>query len=261
MAGARHRADAARMLDDRGYTGHLIRGQPPHLLIEEGVRHRIVNSYYWKEQCFGLNAATLCDRAAELTCVGGTYNAGQRATPFLCLVFKMLQLGVEEDILEEYLKQEDFKYLRAVAAFYVRLTAEASESVYTRLEPLLLDKRKLRRRGNNGFGLTYVDEFVDGLLAKERVCATSLWKLVPRGQLEDEDKLEERVSPVAWMLESDNEEEEKGKGSEVGGSSASSRSRFGSRSDAGSRSRSRSISPSDGVSASGDERKMNGHRE
>ena len=120
------------MLDDRGYSGHLIRGQPPHLLLEEGVRHRIVNSYYWKEQCFGLNAATLCDRATELTCVGGTYNAGQRATPFLCLVLKMLQLGVEADILEEYLAQGEFKYLRVLAAFYVRLTAEVPEGVYGR---------------------------------------------------------------------------------------------------------------------------------
>ena len=65
-------------------------------------------------------------------------------------------------------------------------------------------------RGNGGFGLSYVDEFVDGLLTKERVCATSLWKLVPRGQLEDEDKLEERVSPVAYLLESENEGDEWG---------------------------------------------------
>ena len=47
---ASHRADAKRMLDDRGYSGHLIRGQPPHLLFEEAVRNRITESYYWKEQ-------------------------------------------------------------------------------------------------------------------------------------------------------------------------------------------------------------------
>ncbi|KAI9710844.1 MAG: hypothetical protein M1828_002016 [Chrysothrix sp. TS-e1954] len=202
---ASHRADAKYMLDDRGYTGHLIRGQAPYLLIEEAVRNRITNSYYWKEQCFGLNAATLCDRAAELTYVGGTYNSGQRASPFLCLAFKMLQLGVEKEIVDEYLINDDFKYLRALACFYVRLTAEDSVEVHKRLEGYLEDSRKLRRRGNQGWGLIHIDEFVDNLLTKDRVCGTSFWKLVPRQQLEDEDKLDERVSPVAHMLEEENE--------------------------------------------------------
>lgn len=201
-----HRADAKRMLDDRGYTGHLVRGQPPHLLFEEAVRNRITESYYWKEQCFGLNAATLCDRAAELRFIGGTYNDGLRASAFLCLAFKMLQLNIERDIVEEYLHNEDFKYLRALAAFYIRLTSEDAVEVYLMLEPYLEDYRKLRRRNNNGYSLTNLDTFVDDLLTKERVCATSLWKLVPRQQLEDEDKLEERVSPVANMLEDSDEE-------------------------------------------------------
>jgi len=205
---ASHRADAKRMLDDRGYSGHLIRGQPPHLLFEEAVRNRITESYYWKEQCFGLNAATLCDRAADMTFVGGTYNDGQRPTPFLCLAFKMLQLNVEREIVEEYLGNEEFKYLKALAAFYVRLTSETSEAVYRTLEPLLEDGRKLRRRTNAGYELTYVDQFVDDLLVRERVCATSLWKLASREQLEDEDRLEERVSPVAYLLEESEQEEE-----------------------------------------------------
>lgn len=39
-----HHADAKRMLDDRGYSGHLVRGQPPHLLFEGAVRNRITES-------------------------------------------------------------------------------------------------------------------------------------------------------------------------------------------------------------------------
>lgn len=213
------RADASLFLDDRGYSGHLIRGQPPHLLFEEAVRNRIVDSYYWKEQCFGLNAATLCDRAVDLAFIGGTFNDGQRPTPFLCLAFKMLQLNVEPDIVEEYLGAggEDFKYLRALAAFYIRLTSEDGVDVYRKLEPHLEDYRKLRRRNNAGYTLTTMDDFVDDLLTKERVCATSLWKLVPRTQLEDEDKLDERVSPVAHML--DESEDERNGGSEQEGGS------------------------------------------
>ena len=78
-----HHADATRMLDNRGYTGPLVRGQNPLALLDAPLRDRITESYYWKEQCFGLNAATLLDRAVELTHVGGTYGVAQKPTPFL----------------------------------------------------------------------------------------------------------------------------------------------------------------------------------
>lgn len=145
----------------------------------------------------------MLDRAVALRYVGGTYASGLRASPFICLILKMLQLDLSREIVDAYLNEggEDFKYLRALAAFYVRLTEETAEGVYKRLEPLLSDGRKLRMRGNDGFRLSYMDEFVDNLLTKERVCATSFWKLVPRGTLEEEDKLEERVSPVQHMLD------------------------------------------------------------
>ncbi len=108
---ATHRADATAMLDDRGYTGRLIRGQNPALLMEKAVRDRITESYYWKEQCFGLNEATLCDRAVDLTYVGGiiTGTAAQKPAPFLCLAFKMLQLAPEREIVLELLGNEEFK--------------------------------------------------------------------------------------------------------------------------------------------------------
>src|ERR1700742_5167534 len=98
-----HKADEKALLDDRGYSGELIRGQNPATLFEKAVRDRITESYYWKEQCFGLNAATLCDRAAELTCVGGTYGGMGKPTTFLCLAFKLCQLVPEREIILEYL--------------------------------------------------------------------------------------------------------------------------------------------------------------
>ncbi len=207
-----HHADAKSMLDDRGYEGVLIRGQNPALLMEKAVRDRITESYYWKEQCFGLNAATLCDRAVELTFIGGTYGQ-QKPTPFLCLAFKLLQLTPEREIVLAYLLNEHFKYvtcglaeihellmvdtryLRALAAFYIRLTFDPPD-IYKTLEPLLSDYRKLKRRTNNGFTLTHVDQFIDDLLTKDRVCATSLWKMPTRQQLEDLELLDERVSPL-----------------------------------------------------------------
>lgn len=198
-----HQADAKRALDERGYTGTLIRGDNPLKLFEKAVRDRIIDSYYWKEQCFGLNAATLLDRAVELSFIGGTYGVAQKPTPFLCLAFKLLQLTPEREIITFYLEKagDEFKYLRALAAFYIRLAWERDEEVYTTLEPLLADGRKLKRRMREGWALTHVDEFVDDLLTKTRVCATTLPKINPRLHLEDADKLEPRKSALGDELQ------------------------------------------------------------
>lgn len=211
-----HQADAKRALDERGYTGSLIHGDNPLKLFEKPVRDRIVDSYYWKEQCFGLNAATLLDRAVELTFIGGTYGVAQKPTPFLCLAFKLLQIVPSKEIILFYLQQEEYKYLRALAAFYVRLAWEKDEEVYMTLEPYLTDQRKIKRRTREGWTLTYLDEFVDDLLVKSRVCATTLPKLNPRLFLEDEDKIEPRISALGEELEAlDAEDESDGDVEEV----------------------------------------------
>lgn len=212
-----HRADASNTLDNRGYSGPLIRGQNPATLIETATRDRITDSLYWKEQCFALNAATLLDRAVELTYIGGTYGVGMKPTPFLCLAFKLLTLVPDSEIILEYLNNggEEWKYVRALAAFYVRLTFEADD-VYKTLEPLLLDSRKLRRRRKEEYTLTYMDEFVDELLTKERSCGTSLWKLPSRQVLEDLEKLEVRESPLQAELDAmdDDDQEMQDRGSD-----------------------------------------------
>ena len=107
----------------------------------------------------------------------------------------------ERDIVLEYLHQTEFKYLSALAAFYVRLTFQPKD-VFTTLEPMLADYRKLRRRTRDGaYALTYFDQFVDDLLTKERVCGTSLMKLPQRTVLEDLSQLEVRESPLAEELD------------------------------------------------------------
>ncbi|KAI4172470.1 MAG: hypothetical protein LQ343_003560 [Gyalolechia ehrenbergii] len=207
-----HHPDATRMLDTRGYSGPTIHSTNPLHLLEKPVRDRITESYYWKEQCFALNAATICDKASQLTYIGGTYGQ-QKPTPFLCLLFKLLQLLPEKEIVLLYLRQKEFKYLTALAAFYVRLTFEGKE-VYRVLEPLLGDFRRLRRRTREGgWRLSWVDAFVDDLLVKDRVCATGLRKLPSRMVLEDLGQLEVRVSPLGEEIdEIDQEEEEEEQG-------------------------------------------------
>lgn len=266
------RADERALLDDRGYSGALIRGQNPALLFEKGVRERITESYYWKEQCFGLNAATLCDRAAQLKFIGGTTGITGKPTPFLCLAFKLLQLVPDKAIILEYLnfrgdededenedgdagedkkedkednKEEldlnaagklgDFKYLRCLAAFYIRLAWQPVE-IYKTLEPLLTDYRKIKRRLKDTFTLTHVDQFIDDLLTKDRMCATSLWKLPSRANLEDLDMLDPRESPLDGEVDALDDEDARSGGS-VRSYDSRSRSRsYDSRSDSRSRS-------------------------
>ena len=86
----------------------------------------------------------------------------------MCLLLKLLQIQPEKEILVEYLQADEFKlrdsqsyihfllnqrnylhqlirYLRALAAMYIRMTFRPAE-VYELLEPLLQDYRKLRLR-------------------------------------------------------------------------------------------------------------------
>ena len=202
-----HQADARRLFDSRGYAGPQIHNQNPVHLLEKPIRDRVVTSYYWQEQCFAINEATLCDRAAAMTSIGGTYGQ-QKPSSFLCLTMKLLQLMPERDIVLEYLHQEEFKYLSALAAFYVRLTF-APKDVFQTLEPLLVDYRKLRRRTREGgYVLTYMDQFVDDLLTKDRVCGTSLMKLPQRTILEDLGQLEVRESPLGEELDGIDDDED-----------------------------------------------------
>ncbi|KAJ3157615.1 hypothetical protein HDU86_003267 [Geranomyces michiganensis] len=182
-----------------------IHGTNPQFLIEKIIRTRIYDSLYWKESCFALTAETIIDKAVALQSIGGQYG-NQKPTEFLCLALKMLQLQPEKEILRLYIQNEDYKYLRALGAFYLRLTGTAVE-IYRYLEPLLLDFRKLRRRNISGdFDLTYMDEFVDDLLRSDRVCDTILPRITKRHILEETGELEPRVSPLEEDLDDEDEE-------------------------------------------------------
>ncbi|KAI7848403.1 PRP38 family-domain-containing protein [Circinella umbellata] len=211
-----------------------IHGRDPQRLIEKIIRERIYDSMYWKESCFGLSADTLMDKAVQLNYIGGQYG-GQTPTEFLCLTLKLLQLQPEKEIIHEIIKQEDFKYLRALGAFYLRIVGRSKE-IYLSLEPLLNDPRKLRVREGDGYSLTYMDEFIDQLLREERVCDVILPRLASRYVLEENDELEPRVSGLEGDLESDLDEKEDQEESRGRHSRSRSESRSRSRSPSSSRS-------------------------
>ncbi|KAE8769503.1 pre-mRNA processing factor [Hordeum vulgare] len=111
-------------------------------------------------------AETLVDKAMELDHTGGTHCGNRRPTPFLCLALKMLQIQPDKEIIVEFIKNEDYKYVRVLGAFYLRLTGTVAD-VYQYLKPLYNDYRKIRQKLSNGkFTLTHVDEFIDELLTK-----------------------------------------------------------------------------------------------
>ncbi|KAL7120061.1 hypothetical protein ACP275_02G099800 [Erythranthe tilingii] len=181
-----------------------IRGTNPQNLVEKILRTKIYQNTYWKEQCFGLTAETLVDKAMELDHLGGTNGGNRRPTPFMCLVMKMLQIQPDKEIVVEFIKNPDYKYVRVLGAFYLRLTG-TDVDVYRYLEPLYNDYRKLRLQLNDGkFTLTHVDEYIDELLTKDYSCDIALPRIKKRWTLEAIGSLEPRRS----ALEDDFEEEE-----------------------------------------------------
>ncbi|KAF6764964.1 PRP38 family-domain-containing protein [Ephemerocybe angulata] len=213
-----------------------IHGQNPQFLVETVIRNRIYDSSFWKEHCFALTAETIIDKALEVKYIGGVYG-NQRPTEFICLLLKLLQIQPEKEILVEYLRADEFKYLRALAALYIRMTFEAVE-VYELLEPLMKDYRKLRQRSMAGYSLTFIDEFVDALLTEERVCDLILPRMQRRQILEENGDIGPRKSRLLDAMEDKDEK------SDAGSYRSRSRSRSWSRSPRPSRSVSRGRSRS-----------------
>ncbi|RSH89405.1 hypothetical protein EHS25_002517 [Saitozyma podzolica] len=183
-----------------------IHGGNPQFLIEKVIRARIYECLYWKEHCFALNAESIIDKAIELKAIGGVHDR-QTPTDFMCLTLKLLQLQPEKEILFEYLLAEEFKYLRALAAFYIRLTFRSME-IYELLEPLMKDYRKLRIRQVGGYTMTHFDEFIDQLLTEDRVCDIILPRLTQRSVLEETEGLPPRKSLLDEEVDAEKEQDE-----------------------------------------------------
>lgn len=144
----------------------------------------------------------------EIRFVGGVFGSNIRPTPFLCLTLKMLQIQPEKDIVVEFIKNEEFKYVRALGAFYLRLTG-TSLDCFKYLEPLYNDNRKLRQQNNTGhFEIIHMDEFIDQLLREDRVCNIILPRIQKRHILEENNELEPKVSALDDDLDEEGSDDE-----------------------------------------------------
>lgn len=81
-------------------------------LVEKITRNKIYSTVYWKKDCFGLSAETLVDKAVQLKYVGGMIGEPQKPTEFICLILKMLQIQPDKEIIIEFIKNDDYKYVR-----------------------------------------------------------------------------------------------------------------------------------------------------
>ncbi|KAG7382421.1 Pre-mRNA-splicing factor 38A [Phytophthora boehmeriae] len=185
-------------------SAQSVHGVNPQTLVEKIMRNRIYASIYWKEQCFGLTAETLVDKAVELQEFGGTFGGNQQPTHFLCLVLKMLQLQPELEVVQQFIANDDYKYVTILGAVYLRLVGKAKD-VYTLLEPLLSDYRKIRKRNVIGWEITHVDEIADALLTEEYYVDLALPRLVEREVLERNEGLPPRRSVLEDELEAASE--------------------------------------------------------
>ncbi|CAD6196396.1 unnamed protein product [Caenorhabditis auriculariae] len=166
-------------------TAKTVKGTNPQFLVEKIIRQRIYDSLYWKENCFALTAELIVDKGMDLRYIGGIYAGNIKPTPFLCLSLKLLQIQPDKEIIIEFIQQEEFKYIRAIGAMYLRLTFDSVE-IYKYLEPLYNDFRKLRFMNKMGrFEAIYMDDFVDHLLREERYCDIQLPRLQKRMALEE----------------------------------------------------------------------------
>ena len=173
-----------------------IRGTNPQYLIEKIIRNRIYDCRYWKEDCFGLTAELLVDKAMALDHIGSTFAQNVQATPFICLVLKMLQIQPSKDIIVEFIRRSDYKYVRALGAYYLRLVG-TSVDIYKYLEPLFIDYRKMKYINLEGnFVLTHMDEYINDLLTDERVFNIVLPRLQKRCVLEESELLPPRLSAL-----------------------------------------------------------------
>ena len=166
--------------------------------VELILRNRVFNSYYWKEKCFGLTSETIIDKILELKYIGGMNHSSNQPTDFICLFIKLLQLNPSEEIIDEYLSDPDLKYLRALTALFIRFTYPPYK-IYSKLEKLYCDYKKLVILKSKGYALIHMDEYIDSLLNDEHIFEISLPKIPKRSILEESGKL----SPYVSVLENE----------------------------------------------------------
>jgi len=59
-------------------------------------------------------------QAVGLRSAGGTFGGARKPCEFLCLILKLLQLQPDKEIIIEYIRNEEFKYVRILGEWQRR---------------------------------------------------------------------------------------------------------------------------------------------
>ena len=174
---------------------NALSGSDPQNLMEYITRQKIYDSRFWKEECFGLSVADVLEKAVQkLQCIGGL------PTKFLALALKLLQVHPEPElVVASFIEQKEFKYVRALGCFYVRMTASPPD-IYETLEPLYKDRRKLRvwNTASQEWSILHMDEFIHQLLdPKNNIMGLALPRLPQRRALQEAGYVAEGPRPTA----------------------------------------------------------------
>lgn len=172
-----------------------VRGRAPQHLLDPKTRHKIYNSVYWMQYCFGVNLVTFVDRAQMLQGVGGLYGPLKLPCNFLCLFLKLLELEPSHQAILYMLncKCWQMKHLQLLAAFYVRFTFPC-EQVYLNLEPMLQQYNQIAIMKTNGWELSYFDLIIQSFLQDQFWCGVQMPPLTPRVGIEP------RISPLSHLI-------------------------------------------------------------
>ncbi len=183
-------SDSKRSANATDAQAAAAHGVDPQSMVPKILRTKIYAHDYWRNALFGLNAESLVDVAvATLQYVGGAYGGFNTPSPFVQLALKLLQIAPEPDIVAALITNEQHKYVTLLGAFYLRITGKAVE-IYSFLEPLYNDYRKVRRRLRSGeYTIVHVDELIDEMLREEQLFDIPLPNLPKRQVLEDSGQL------------------------------------------------------------------------
>jgi pre-mRNA-splicing factor 38A len=173
-----------------------VHNMAPQHLIDTITRHKIYNSVYWQQFCFGLNLITFIDRTQMLQGVGGLYGHKKQPCNFYCLFLKLLELEPSESVISHFLSTRTWqmKYLRLIAALYVRFTF-SPDLIYITLEPFLTHYNQIAVLHNDGYQLSHFDEVIQNFLRDKFWCGITFPPLPPRSGLPP------RVSPLRHLTD------------------------------------------------------------
>ena len=64
-----------------------IKGSDPRHLLEKITREKVYGSVYWKQECFGLTAETIVDKATELRLVRDLNNNNSKSILYYTICY------------------------------------------------------------------------------------------------------------------------------------------------------------------------------